>query len=65
MAQIVLNPALLDHVEYNILKQDGEWICLAGHLPIIGDISGHGSDPKNALQDCRSRLLSSFETINA
>jgi hypothetical protein len=64
MAQIVLDPKLLDTVEYTIWKDRDKWVCLASCLPFIEEASGHGEDPKEALQDCRSQLLNSFELFN-
>ena len=64
MAQIVLDPKLLDTVEYIIWKDGGEWVCSASRIPFIDEVSGRGADPKEALQDCRSHLLNSFESFN-
>jgi predicted RNase H-like HicB family nuclease len=64
--QIVLDPKLLDLIEYDIWRssEDNAWICVAGRLPFIGDISGHGDDPESALKECRIALAAAFETFN-
>jgi hypothetical protein len=65
MVQIVLDPKLLETVEYNIWKDGDKWVCLASRLPFVDEISGHGEDPKDALQDCRSQILAFFESFNS
>ena len=64
--QITLDPSLKNIIEYDIWRstEDDCWICVAGHLPFIGDISGHGPDPESALKECRIALDLAFETLN-
>lgn len=64
--QITLDPSLKNSIEYDIWRstEDDCWICVAGRLPFIGDISGHGADPESALKECRIALDLAFETLN-
>lgn len=64
--QIVLDPSLKKGIEYDIWfsEEDEGWICVAGRLPFLGDISGHGPDPESALKECRTALDLAFETFN-
>ena len=64
MVQIVLDPKLLETVEYNIRKDGDKWVCLASRLPFLDEVSGCGEDPEGALQDCRSQILALFESFN-
>lgn len=64
--RLTLDPKLLDLVEYDIwfCSEDKDWVCVAGRLPLLGEVSGHGQDPETALKACRSALQAAFESFN-
>ena len=64
--QIVMDPALKDYIEYDIWKDrnENEWVCVAGHLPFLGAISGHGATPEAALKECLVAIDLAFDTFN-
>lgn len=64
--QLTLDPSLKRGLEYDIWHsaEDDCWICVAGRLPFLGGISGHGPDPESALKECLIAIDLAFETIN-
>ena len=64
MPRIVLDPTLLNIVEYDIWRSGDEWVCVAGHLPFVGEVSGHGSTPQLALAECLDSLNATIEEFN-